>query len=146
MKQIKKNAPKIDISDFQLEAIENIAQTIQDAIGKAASEALTLALNDDESTSISFPIEWAPRSDGQGGKPIKDPLTIYLHIAFNSSIEPCVFRFTLRDALEGTLKDAKNGGPFGSIDEVSFGPGLAQLSAAFRTLADEIDAAIKTTA
>jgi hypothetical protein len=130
MKKLK-DSPKVDLSDWQLDSFDKLAHSIREAVGKAASEALTLAL-EDEDTYLSFPIQWAPSSDGHYDKAVTDPLTLYLHLALSDSgDEPCVFKCTLRDALTRTLADTAEDG--------SFSYGLSRLSAALRELADEVD-------
>lgn len=132
MKKIK-NEP--DLTDWHLDTFDKIKDAIDPYIRKAAAEALTIALEGDESY-IYFPVEWAPESDGLCGKCPDDPLTLYLRVALGpgNDNDP-VYKTDLREALRDTIEQTAEDG--------SWSEGLSRLSGALRSLADELDAAVK---
>lgn len=132
---------KPDISEWEIDAITEVTEIIQDGLLKAVSEALQSAFEDDE-TYIYFPIEWinepgAERTgtDGIGGKPVTDPLTVYLRVGIEGGVdrEKPTFEFNLRESLADSIDNCAEDG--------SFSAGLGRLSESLRALADEIDAA-----
>jgi hypothetical protein len=128
---------KPDLSGWELEAFERFQEGLRDIVLDAASEALTIALKDDDHTYVSWPAKWGPKSDGHSGKVAPaDPLTLYLTIALgNDEIDhDPVYAFNLRQCLAENLDECREDG--------SFSTGLSRIAAALRTLADDIDAAI----
>lgn len=124
MKRVKGTAlHAVRLDDKYIEAIELVVR-----------EVLREALESSE-THAFFPIEWAGcGEDGLSGKPVKDPLTIYVQAGFGDADDLPTYKFSLRDCLKDTLETCKEDG--------SFIAGLRLLSPALRKLTDEIDAAI----
>ena len=130
---------KPDLSDWGIEALEEVGKTIEKRLRKAVAEALHYAFEDDE-TYIYFPVEWSkepdeerPGTDGLGGPEVADPLTVYLCVGLNSGGETPTYEFNLREALADSINVCAEDGHFSA--------GLGRLSVALRALADEIDAA-----
>jgi hypothetical protein len=123
---------KPDITEWKLDAIEEVNEAISSMLSKALSEALHLAFENDE-TYIYFPVEWGDR-DGIGGPGVSDPLTVYLCVGLESDENKPTYEFNLRDALMDSIK--------GCAEHGSFSSGLGRLSESFRALADEIDTAL----
>lgn len=131
---MKHKKHKIDISDWGIQAFNKVSNILEKSFCKAISEVLTYAFEIDE-TYIDFPVQWE-RMDGSGVPSVKDPLTVYLHLALdNGDGKLPTYEFNLRDSLSGAIADC-------AIDG-SFSTGLGRLSTALRQLADEIDAARK---
>lgn len=138
---MKHRKHKIDLSDWTLDSVEKVSKLFEDAVFKAASEALQLVFEDDE-TRIFFPVEWSKEpsdsykgTDGIGGKQVKEPLTVYLQLA-TSEDEPATFEFNLRSAVIDSIETCAEDG--------SYFTGLGRLSASLKKLAAEIDAARAT--
>jgi hypothetical protein len=138
MKRVtSKCSPDPDISGWSIPipALESLRRDIE----KVIAEAIDMAMQDTD-TYITFPVEWADDdgnqegSDGVCGPAVDDPLTVYLRIAINNSMEPTTYSFSLRDALKDTIETCSEDGSFSS--------GLKKLSSSLRDLASEIDAAI----
>ena len=131
---------KVDISELEIEAIDDAIKCLKDQAYKAATEVLEYVFADDE-TYIYFPVEWSgidashPKStDGLGGPGIKDPLTMYLRVGLDSGEEEKPsYEFNLREVLRDSLADCKNDG--------SFSGGLERLSIALVELAADINVA-----
>ena len=123
---------KPDMKEFTLEAIDRAVGGFQKFLDRAVSEAITLAMAD-EQTTVRWPAEWGD-SDGTRLKRRVDPLTIYLSIALADQDHPPEYSFNLRAALSETIGDCREDG--------SFGDGLARIMEALRELADEIEIAL----
>lgn len=135
MKHIKFKA---DVSNWDLDSIDNLAESIGLALRTAVEEVLQLAFEDDE-THVYFPVEWSKEPDdetagcdGIGGPEVADPLTVYLRVAIGDGEKP-TFAFNLRRALQDSIDACAQDG--------SFAAGLGRLSISLRQLADDIDAA-----
>ena len=123
---------KVDLSGWDIGALDDISQFIGESLLKAVEEVLGHAFEGDE-TYFYFPAEW-PRGDGVGGPVVADPLTIYLRVGLEGmNGEKPTYRFNLRDAVADKIEACREDG--------SFSTGLGRISCAFRELADEIDAA-----
>lgn len=126
----------IDLTDWELDAMDEAVEAFKNAVRKGIAEALKISLAE-EDTYVFFPIEWyeddpAQSSDGVGNAAVDDPLTVYLRLGFEEG--PTTYAFNLRTALETTLKWCREDG--------SHDAGLRKLSGALRELADDIDEAI----
>ena len=128
---------KPDLSKWSLPLSDEITSTLEKAISNTVESVLELAF-DEGDTYITFPIEWVSdsrNSDGHGGPAVTDPLTVYLVVDIGSDDnEKPIYEFNLRDVLAGSISDCASDG--------SFSNGLSKLSASFKALAEEIDAAI----
>lgn len=135
MKAVRISKEPVNISDWQLNTLDDFSGRLNDLVKTAAADAIQVAL--DQYSHISVPIEWTPTSDGNGGTPVSDPLTFDLHIGLTQKGEdvPMIYRFSLRDALSTPLEYCKDG--FGNEQ------GLTLFSKELRRLADEIDGVIK---
>lgn len=130
---------KPELSEWGIEALEEVSKTIETGLRKAMEEVLHYAFEDDE-TYIYFPVEWSkepgeqhPGTDGLGGPEVADPLTVYLRLGLDAKGEKPTYEFNLREALADSIETCAADG--------SFSAGLGRLSVALRALADEIDAA-----
>lgn len=130
---------KPDLSEWGIEALEEVGKAVETGLRKAMAEALHYAFEDDE-TYIYFPVECSKEpdekrrgTDGLGGPEVSDPLTVYLRVGLEGYGEKPTYEFNLRGALADSIEACANDG--------SFSAGLGRLSVALRALADEIDAA-----
>lgn len=135
MKHIRFTA---DLTNWGLNSIDELSESIDSALRKTVAEVLQLAFEDDQ-TEIYFPVQWSKEpgeecegSDGIGGIEVADPLTVYLRVAIGEAEAP-TFSFNLREALQDTMD--------GCAEDGSWSRGLARLSGALRQLADDIDTA-----
>jgi hypothetical protein len=130
---MKKRHGKVDVKGWNLDAFMAASGAVEKAVADAASEALELAMAD-EMTGISFPAIYGDTDGFRSGKPVKDPLTVYLHLALSNHPDGVVYSLQIRDDLESVIQMCREDG--------SYAEGLARLSKAFRELADEIDSAL----
>lgn len=126
-----------DLSEWTLSAPENIAATLEAAVYDAAREALEIEL--DSEFYVTVPAYWAPRSDGYGGPPVADPLTLYLHFpsfgGSNDGNEGPVYPLSVADLLRDYMLDGEDGRPGCSASTAR------SLAAALHSLAAEFEAA-----
>ena len=126
----------IDLTDWELDAIDDAVILYKETVRKGMAEALKLLL-EEEDTHMFFPIVWYEddptlSSDGVGNAAVDDPLTVYLTLGLEGM--PATYAFNLREALEISLNWCRSDG--------SHDAGLRKLSVALRDLADDIDEAI----
>jgi len=127
--RLKAVAHEPDLSEWELDALDGVLGNFKEWLLKAATEAVTLALKD-EDTGVSWPAVW-----DRAGKTTVDPLTMKLDVALGSMLdEHPVYAFNIRAALQTYLEDCREDG--------SFSEGLGKIRNALRNLADEIDAAL----
>lgn len=123
-----------NFSDWNLPQTSEFMLTIERAVKKAASEAVEYQL-ENEDGRLSFPIIWAPKSDGRGNQAVEDPLDVYIGLPLGESEdENPEYIFNLREDLKSAIEDCANDG--------SFAHGLQMLRDSLRKLADDIDDAI----
>lgn len=131
---MKRAYGKVDLSEWNLGSVDEIADLMKLAVHRAAAEALNLALEDD-STYPWMPYVWAPNSDGNGGNAPDDPLTIMVTLALNADdADFPEISFSLRDALSSCLDDCRHDG--------SFADSLDLIARSMHAFADEILAAV----
>lgn len=124
----------IDFSSWDLPESEKLLKTIDLAVKKAASEAVKYAFENEEGR-LSFPVIWAPESDGRRNQAVKDPLDVYVEIPLGEfEDEGPEYIFNLREALKDDI--------YICADDGSFAQGLEMLRDSLRKLADEIDDAL----
>lgn len=132
MKRIRKSG-KPDLSEWSLETVTDLQAAISPFVLKAASEALTLAM-EHEDTYAYMPAIWGPDSDGAYSKaPPDDPLTIYFSPALGDSDKDPIYSTSLREILKDDIETTREDG--------SFAEGLEAIALAMREFADEIAAA-----
>ena len=124
----------IDFSKWHLPESESLLKTIDFAVKKAASEAVKYAFESEEGR-LSFPVIWAPESDGRRNQAVKDPLDVYVEMPFGEfEDEGPEYIFNLREELKDYIDECAEDG--------SCAQGLKMLRDSFRKLADEIDDAL----
>ncbi|NEX15229.1 MAG: hypothetical protein C1943_00990 [Halochromatium sp.] len=124
----------IDFSSWSLPESEKLLKTIDLAVKKAASEAVKYAFENEEGR-LSFPVIWAPNSDGRRHQAVKDPLDVYVEIPLGEfEDEGPEYIFNLREALKDDIDICAEDG--------SFARGLEMLRDSLRELAREIDDAL----
>jgi hypothetical protein len=115
----------VDLSGEDFET-ENLRQGLR----RMVEEWTRTLLNDeDDRIALTFPIYWAPDSDGLNGNKPTDPLTVYVHLPLAKHRDPVFLKFNLRESLTADWDDWPTAN-------------LALLRDAFRGLADEINAEI----
>lgn len=131
-----------DVSDWGIDALDTLEQTVSTGLMKALSEVIHYAMQEND-TYIYFPAAYmknqhnqTKKTDGvRRGHEVADPLTLYLRVAATTQNgEQPTYSFNLRDALQKDLDSCKEDG--------SYSHGLGRLASALRGLADEIDAVI----
>jgi hypothetical protein len=124
----------VDFSSWVLLETEELMKKVEIAVKKAASEAVQHALENEES-ELSFPVIWAPKSDGHGGEAVKDPLDVYFRLPLGEFEDGGPeYIFNLREELKDDIAMCAECG--------SFAYGLGMLRDSLRKLADEIDSAL----
>lgn len=94
MKLVKGSAP-IDVTNWDWSEDKDL----DELIAKVVAEGLTNTF-DDFPPRLSLPICWGD-SDGWGGKPPKDPATIYLQLHLNTNHEyDCRWSLSLADVIQ----------------------------------------------
>lgn len=122
-----------DVSEWDLDAVNELEKSISSGIRKAASEAIHRAMQDD-GTYLYFNAPYMANqddSDEVASEEYSDPLDVCLRVAIGSD-EGCypVYRFNLRDAFLIDTDIFK--------EDVNTSLGLRKLSSALHKLADEI--------
>lgn len=111
---MKHQADKIDISNVVSDYMD--LDRYDEKILSVASKAIMKALESDD-TYACLPIEFNygdDPNDGIGGRPVDDPLTIYIRIPLGEDIiEPVTFSFSLVDCVNELIDGGKDG--FGKI-------------------------------
>ena len=122
---------KVSIDGWELDAFRRFDEVIASAV----AEALVLAFND-EDTTVAWPAAYGHDSDGEGGPGVTDPLTLYLRVALHGTddLEPPVFAFNLREAIQRDIDDCREDG--------SYRRGLSDIRNALGLLVHDLDAAI----
>lgn len=127
------HGPGIDLSEWGFgfggkldeEVAENVAEIIRQELSEHPPE-------------IRFPFEWGD-SDGIGG-PAVDPLTVYIELPFtNDWAAPCTWSLSLAEVVDDLI-DLHTG--VEKIEDTNGAKVARQLAAAFRTLADKLEASI----
>jgi len=119
----------INLEPWVLPETEKMLDGLRKAVLKAASEALTLAVEND--VALTFPAVWG-ESDGLGNPSVTDPLTLYLYLPLGpEQHSDAPFATSLSEILLEDLQDATHPEDL---------PPYARISAALRELADRIDA------
>lgn len=119
-----KHSPKVDFSGWNLEGAS--AEEIADCISKEL----------DKEANCSAPIIWADpelpgeRHDGNGGPPVDDPLTVYIHLPLASEDDNPFWSFSIADLLLDELSEEMIGDRTWARSKVC---------AALRALADKIE-------
>lgn len=115
-------SPPIDLSNF---AFGDLRGELAKLIGKA----LTAHLNETH-PYVSLPAAWGD-SDGEGGPPVDDPLTLRVHIPFgeDDDSEP-YWQVSLADIAESFLSDTR--------DDGSYSEGALRIAGALEELAKKI--------
>jgi hypothetical protein len=122
-----------DLSDWDLQALDDAIDGFSNFLRKSVDEAVEHALND-EDTGVDWPAIWG-KGDGRTKKAKIDPLTIYFTVAIGDGDDGHPVRsFNLRDALQSEIESCR--------DDGSYSDGLAQIRDALIALVSEITAAI----
>lgn len=127
---------KVDLSQWNL-PLDSILEPLE----KAIIESLECALKEiTTGAHIFFPIEWdfgENAGDGVGGPPVKDPLTVYLRLPFDSGDEQPTWGFSLREPIDQYIEGVTDRN--GVVSDMEHRRGLEALRDGFRALADTID-------
>jgi hypothetical protein len=124
----RRTTRKPTIKDWNID-LSDLTEVLSPAIFKVIDEILDVVL---EETSIDFPAIWGD-SDGAGGPPVDDPLTVYLSLNFDGE-DYCFYEVSLREPLVIDMEDCRSDG--------SYADGLERVARGLRDLAAEIDAAV----
>ena len=129
------------LKDWNLEAIDEIQESLKGVILKGVAEVVDYVLKEGEASAY-FPFGWV-NSDGIGGKQPDDPLTFYVALPFGDIFEPPTFEFSLSaeilDSIELHVSPRS-----GKVEDDEGIATLSKMSAALRDLADKIDASLAT--
>ena len=137
---------KTILDDWNLDVLDNHILDIKDVVLKGIAEVIDIILKEGD-TYIYFPVQYGEDgSDGLGGAPVKDPLTIYVRLGVSEVEENPTFSFNLREALEDEMEDVlrlKKGGYLKKCLKDGGFKGLPLISNELKILANEIDEALK---
>lgn len=129
-----------DLSEWQLDVLEEIADALSDKVAKAATEALEIMLND-QGTRVYLAGTWADEhglGDGlETGEPRRavDPLDVYIQLASDpDNDKQAVYKFNIREHINEVIGYCR--------DDGSFDTGLRRIMLALRSLADDIESAL----
>lgn len=113
---------------------------IEQAINAAVSKRLSAAFASDF-TYATLPVQWdfgENPGDGEGGFPVKDPLTVYVKIAMTDAYpeaEPPTYGFSIKDCVDEMLDYCGYDGKFAE-EHV---PSAMRLATALKELATYIE-------
>jgi hypothetical protein len=96
-----KHSGKIDLKGWTLPALEEGCEELERLFYKGATEALECMLENSEDMYVYLPIEWGD-SDGLGGPPQENPLTVYLRLPLQGEDDPeqPTWSFALNDLID----------------------------------------------
>lgn len=124
----------IGLKDWNLPEIEKLVdERIRPALIRELEGIFEFALKENL-CSLHFPVVYSPDSDGRRGKPVSDPLTIYMNFDFDGDGVP-VFRTSLREILKLDMDAVAEDG--------SYRDGLILVRDALRVLVDDLDTVIQ---
>ncbi len=154
-----KRGPKVDMSQWGLEATEKIGGLglrLEEAAEKiiadidfyqVVTDAVTEAFNiaAEEGLDVHFPAEWniASRpSNGRGGRPPSDAMQLYIGLSLAEYTDDRVgFECSLRDCVERAIEFSCGAG--GKIDRDEY-RGVVAIMDGLRELANMIEAKLQT--
>ena len=119
---------EVDFSGWNID-FDGIVAVPLETLNKVVQDSL------DEELGISIPIMYGPVSDGLGGRPPKDPLSIDVCLPFESEGDSIAYRFSIADEFEGHFMDWAEG------DE-SYAEGSLKFAKALHRFADKIEKAV----
>ena len=137
-----KKSARFGFHEWNLSATDEF----QKFIDKTIREAIELATKEYECRAW-FPAEWAPRSDGVGGKPPADPMTVYVELPLGATEDDSPrWQFSLRDLVLSIIEvhqshEIDKGGT-GKIDDREGIAIATTLRDGLRELADMLDNAL----
>lgn len=129
------------LNDWNLEAIDEIQESLKGVILKGVAEVVDYVLKEGEASAY-FPFEWVT-SDGIGGKQPDDPLTFYVQLPFGDIDEQPTFEFSLSAEILDSIGSHVSPRS-GKVEDDEGIATLSKMSAALRELADKIDASLAT--
>jgi hypothetical protein len=137
MKQVK-HGPKVNIKNWDLNAVRNLNESLSSAFMGAVNEAVVFAA--EYNTYAYFPFDYCFHGDdGINGPPVKDPSIIRVSIPLGDEFSEPMWDISLKDIVKEALEDGMTKeGKINSNDTGAIRLAVA-LRQMFRELADSID-------